>query len=232
MVLMSCERLTLGYGSRCVVENLSFQVRKGDYLCIVGENGTGKSTLIQTCLGLLQPLAGKLVLAEELRPNEIGYLPQQNAIREDFPASCKEVVLSGCLNRCGWRPFYNQQEKQAARENMLRLGVLDLADRCYSELSGGQKQRVLLARALCATKKMLLLDEPVTGLDIRATKEMYNLIQQLNSNGITIMMVTHDVTTAIDKASHVLDLSSKSVFWGSRQEYEYFRSNCFIREGR
>ncbi len=220
MALLSCEDITLGYGSTKVVEHLSFQVNEGDYLCIVGENGSGKSTLMKTCLGLLQPISGNIVFGDGLKPTEIGYLPQQTVIQRDFPASCKEIVLSGCLNQCGLRPFYSKEEKRKAVRNIKKMGISHLSKRCYSELSGGQQQRVLLARALCATKKILLLDEPVAGLDPKVTAEMYTLIQQLNKSGITIMMITHDIAAAIHNATHILHIEGQQIFWGTNAQYQ------------
>ncbi|MCR4579178.1 MAG: ABC transporter ATP-binding protein [Treponema sp.] len=218
MAQLICENLTLGYNSKVVVENLSFSVNAGDYLCIVGENGSGKSTLMKTILHLLKPLSGTIKTGDGLLNDEIGYLPQQTDVQRDFPASVREIVLSGCQSRCGRRPFYIKAEKQLAYDNMEKLGILPLAKRCYRELSGGQQQRVLLARALCATQKMLLLDEPVTGLDPEATEEMYELIKKLNNDGITIIMISHDIDTALQYASHILHIGQK-IFYGEAKDY-------------
>lgn len=215
-----CRELALGYEKRAVAEEINFQVNKGDYLCILGENGSGKSTLIKTLLGLTRPLSGEIQFGDKLSAKDIGYLPQQTLAQRDFPASVREIVLSGCLNRCGLRPFYSRLEKEIAAENMEQLGITHLADQCYRELSGGQQQRVLLARALCATRKMLLLDEPVAGLDPKATAEMYEVIYELNQrHGITIIMVSHDIMAAVPYASHVLHLSNKPLFFGTKEDY-------------
>ncbi|MBR1638415.1 MAG: ABC transporter ATP-binding protein [Treponema sp.] len=218
MAQLTCENLTLGYSSRIILENLSFSVNKGDYLCIVGENGSGKSTLMKTILHLLKPISGTITTGDGLLADEIGYLPQQTEVQRDFPASVREIVLSGCQSRCGRRPFYIKEEKQLARDTMEKLGILHLAKKCYRELSGGQQQRVLLARALCATQKMLLLDEPVTGLDPIATEEMYELIKKLNDDGITIIMISHDIDTALQYASHILNIGKK-IFFGEAKDY-------------
>lgn len=221
MALLTCQNVTLGYENTKVVEHLSFQVNAGDYLCIVGENGSGKSTLMKAILRLNAPLSGSIVTGDGLKPNEIGYLPQQTVVQRDFPASVREIVVSGCLNRCGLRPFYNKREKQLAEENMKKMGISELADHCYRELSGGQQQRVLLARALCATQKMLLLDEPVAGLDPKVTTEMYALIQTLNQkDGITIIMISHDISAAVKYASHILHISHEPLFFGTKEEYQ------------
>ena len=180
MFQLICDQVSVGYDGKAVLQNLNFTVNAGDYLCIVGENGSGKSTLMKTILGLRPPIDGKIETGDGLKQNEIGYLPQQTAAQKDFPASVQEIVLSGCQARCGLRPFYNQQEKQLARENIQKMQIESLTKRCYRELSGGQQQRVLLARALCATRKMLLLDEPVSGLDPKVTAKMYQLIAELN----------------------------------------------------
>ena len=201
MAQLRCSDVTLGYEGTAVMEHLSFSVSAGDYLYIVGENGSGKSTLMKAILGLKSPMAGKIETGDGLKPDEIGYLPQQTAVQRDFPASVLEIVRSGCLNRSGLRPFYTRQEKQLALDNMERLGITHLAKRCYRELSGGQQQRVLLARALGATQKMLVLDEPVTGLDPKAQTELYELIAKLNrEDGITILMVSHDMEAAVKYA--------------------------------
>lgn len=220
MAQLTCTDLTLGYEGVPVTEHLSFSVNAGDYLYIVGENGSGKSTLIKALLRLKEPMAGEIETGDGLQSDEIGYLPQQTAVQRDFPASVQEIVRSGCLNRSGFRPFYTKQEKQLAQENMERLGIAHLAKRCYRELSGGQQQRVLLARALGATQKMLLLDEPVTGLDPKAQTELYELIQQLNQrDGITILMVSHDMEAAMRYATHVLHISKTPLFFGTKADY-------------
>lgn len=218
MSLLKCENLSFAYDGVTVVSDLNFTVEDGNYLCIIGENGAGKSTLIKGLLRLKKPSSGKVEMGEGLKATEIGYLPQQTQIQKDFPASVREVVLSGCLNRMGLRPFYSRAEKERARENMEALEILDLQDQCYRDLSGGQQQRVLLARALCATRKILLLDEPVTGLDPMAAAEMYNLVYELNQEGITIIMISHDIVAAVRYATHILHIGSK-VFFGTKEEY-------------
>ena len=228
MAQLTCSRLVLGYEGHTVLSGLDFSVNAGDYLCVVGENGSGKSTLMKTILGLLKPLNGKIVWGEGLRENEIGYLPQQTVVQKDFPATVREIVLSGCQGRIGKRPFYGKAEKELARQNMERMGITAFSRRCYRELSGGQQQRVLLARALCATRKILLMDEPVSGLDPLVTAEMYELIRRLNQEGVTIIMVSHDVTAAIRYASHVLHVGSE-IFFGTVSEYrDSDLSKCFL----
>ena len=220
MAQLTCQNLRVGYDGKSVLQDLSFDVFAGDYLCIVGENGSGKSTLMKTILGLQPPISGRILTGDGLRKNEIGYLPQQTVVQKDFPASVREIVLSGCQGRCGSRPFYNKEEKQLAEENIRKMQIDKLSKRCYRELSGGQQQRVLLARALCATQKMLLLDEPVSGLDPKVTAEMYRLIDELNHrDGITIIMISHDIKAAMKYASHIVHIGEKA-FYGTKQEYE------------
>lgn len=210
----------LGYENLVVTEGLNFGISAGDYLCILGENGSGKSTLIKALLGLRSQIAGEIRWYDGMSGRDVGYLPQQTVVQRDFPASVREIVRSGCLASMGWRPFYRREEKQLAEEKMQRLGILELADRCYRELSGGQQQRVLLARALCAAKKMLLLDEPVTGLDPRAQNDLYELIDGLNREGITIIMVSHDVNAALRCATHILHIGSqRQLFFGTKDNY-------------
>lgn len=218
MSLITAQNLSLGYDEKPIVSNLNFSVNTGDYLCIVGENGSGKTTLMKTLLHLQEPMKGKILVSDGLKANEIGYLPQQTVVQKDFPASVREIVLSGCQSRCGLRPFYNKTEKKLAEDNMKRMDILPLARRCYRELSGGQQQRVLLARALCATQKVLLLDEPVSGLDPKVTAEMYRLISELNQDGITIIMISHDISAALKYADHILHIG-KEIFFGTRDEY-------------
>ena len=219
MAQLTCQNLCVGYDGKPVLQDLSFQVFAGDYLCVVGENGSGKSTLMKTILGLQPPISGRILTGDGLRKNEIGYLPQQTMVQKDFPASVREIVLSGCQGRCGSRPFYNKEEKQLALDAMDKMQITQLAKRCYRELSGGQQQRVLLARALCATQKMLLLDEPVSGLDRKVTAEMYALIEKLNcEDGITVIMISHDVAAAVQYASHILHIGD-TVFFGTKDAY-------------
>ena len=220
MSQLNCNNVSLGYDGNVIVSNLSFHVECGNYLCVIGENGTGKSTLIRTLLKLKAPMSGDITLGDGLREREIGYLPQQTMVQRDFPASVEEIVLSGCLNKCGLRPFYNRAEKQLARDNMEKLGILHLSKRCYRELSGGQQQRVLLARALCATTKLLVLDEPVSGLDPKAQAEMYELIHKLNvEDKITIIMVSHDLSAALKYATHILHVSREPLYFGTKEGY-------------
>lgn len=219
MAFVNCENITLSYEGREVISGLTFHLEKGEYLCIVGENGSGKSTLVKGILGFVKPSEGKIFF-EGISQNEIGYLPQQTERQRDFPASVREIVISGCLNRMGWRPFYSLREKNLAARNMERLGILGLSQQPYNELSGGQQQRVLLARALCAAESLLVLDEPVTGLDPVVTRDLYDLIQRLNGEGMTIIMVSHDVAGALKYADRILHLHHEGYFFGTRREYE------------
>ena len=218
--LIKCEHVDLGYENQDAVINVNMEVCPGDYLCIVGENGSGKSTLIKGLLGLLKPSGGKLTVAEELKTTGIGYLPQQTAAQKDFPASVREVVLSGCLSRRGRRPFYSKTEKDIASANMEKLGITQLANQCYRELSGGQQQRVLIARALCATRELLLLDEPITGLDPMAIQDFYSMIRKLNrEDKVAIIMVSHDLRNAVEEANKILHLQKQVLFYGPAHDY-------------
>lgn len=219
MALLTCRNLAVGHEGKKVAEGFSFSVNEGDYLCVVGENGAGKSTLMKTLLRLIPPLEGE-ILTEGVQQNEIGYLPQQTSVQRDFPASVSEIVLSGCLNRTGLRPFYNKEEKALAREMTEKLGIAALSARSYRTLSGGQQQRVLLARALCASRKLLLLDEPTAGLDPKATAELYGLIESLNkSDRITVIMVSHDLSAALRYSDHILHVGEKPLFFGRTEDY-------------
>lgn len=219
MAQLECKNLTLGYENHIVQKDVSFSVERGDYLCIVGENGSGKSTLMKTILGLQKPLGGTIAFGDGLQNNEIGYLPQQTQVQRDFPATVWEIVLSGCQTRNGLHPFYSRESKALARKNMEKMRVTEFAGRCYRELSGGQQQRVLLARALCATQKLLLLDEPVSGLDPKVTAEMYSLIERLNKEDqVTIIMVSHDIGAAVHYANKILHVGN-IMFFGSTAEY-------------
>ena len=218
MALLTIQDLALSYDGHVIVDSLNFHVNAGDYLCIVGENGSGKTTLMKALLHLQEPISGQIVMGDGLKRNEIGYLPQMTVVQKDFPASVKEIVLSGFQGRCGLRPFYSREEKQIADENMERMGISNLGKHCYRDLSGGQQQRVLLARALCATRKLLLLDEPVSGLDPKVTAELYSLIAELNQEGITVIMISHDIAAAVRYASHILHIGG-SVFFGTKNEY-------------
>ena len=220
MAILECKDLCFAYEGKRVLEGVNFSLNAGDYLCVVGENGSGKSTLIKGLLGLKAPEQGSTTLSDGLKATEIGYLPQQTQVQRDFPASVYEVVLSGCLNSLGGRLFYTKELKQRAMENMERMGIEELRSESYQNLSGGQQQRVLLARALCATKKLLLLDEPVTGLDPIASGEMYNLIKLINlCDNISVIMVSHDIHEAVRYATHILHLGHSQLFFGTAAEY-------------
>ncbi len=219
-VLITCSHVDFGYENHDAVIDLSMEVAEGDYLCVIGANGSGKSTLVKGLLGLLKPTGGTLTVAEELRRTGIGYLPQQTAAQRDFPATVYEVVLSGALSRSGNRPFYSAAEKKLAQANMERLGIASLKRHCYRELSGGQQQRVLIARALCATSRMLILDEPTTGLDPSAIQDFYRLVRKLNrEEHIAILMVTHDVANIVGQASKILHLQQRVLFYGTPGDY-------------
>ena len=220
MAQLSCKNLTLGYEGDVLVRDLSFEVNKGDYLCIVGENGSGKSTLMKTILNLRSPMSGTITTGDGVTAREIGYLPQQTIVQRDFPASVWEIVLSGCQARGKFHPFYTKEEKQMARENIERMGITEYTDRCYRELSGGQQQRVLLARALCSTQDILLLDEPTAGLDPKAQTDLYEIIKELNTQGVTVIMVSHDIDAAIKYASHILHIGNgQQLFFGNTADY-------------
>ena len=218
MAQLECRDLTLGYEGRIVAEHLNFTIHHGDYVAIVGENGSGKSTLIKAILHLHAPLSGTLTFCECLERRAIGYLPQRSEVQSDFPASCFEVVLSGALSRCGLRPFYTRKQKKEAEEAMKRLEVYDLRDRSFAELSGGQQQRVLLCRALCSANRMLVLDEPSTGLDAVSTDELYQTVARLNKEGVTVLMVSHDLDAILADATHVLRIG-EPCFFGTKEQY-------------
>ena len=219
-LLLKCEHVDFGYENQDAVIDVSLEVSTGDYICIVGENGSGKSTLMKGILGLLKPTEGKIEISKELKKAGIGYLPQQTAAQKDFPATVFEVVISGCLGKRGKRPFYSPKEKQTALSNLERLGIADLKKSCFRDLSGGQKQRALIARALCATDKLLILDEPITGLDPSAIQDFYNIIRKLNrEEQVAILMVSHDMANIVRQAGKILHLQQKALFWGTVQDY-------------
>ena len=217
MSLLSFDNLTIGYENNPVVENLSFSIDQGDYLAILGENGAGKSTLLKTMLGLIKPLKGSISFGKEVKKTEIGYLPQQTVVQRDFPASVWEIVISGCLGRNGLTPFYSKKDKELAKANIKKMGLEGFEKRCYRELSGGQQQRVLLARALCSSNKILVLDEPVTGLDPKVTNQLYEMVDNLNKEGMTIVMISHDLHV-LRHANKILHIG-RETFFGSKEDY-------------
>jgi len=232
MALISCQDASFAYDGKTVVEGLTFEVNSGDYLCIVGENGSGKTTLMKGLLGLARPKTGSITTGEGLKPAQIGYLPQQTAAQKDFPANVYEVVLSGRLGSRGIMPFYSKRDRQTALANMEKLGISSIAKKSFRELSGGQQQRALLGRALCATEKALLLDEPVAGLDPLVTTELYKTIQSLSNEGITIIMISHDIHAAAEYASHILHLQNRQVFFGPTADYRQTEAGKLFLKGR
>ncbi len=206
MSVLNCQNLTIGYENKIIQQNLNFEVKKGDYFFIVGENGAGKSTLMKTILGFIKPLDGKVIFGGDVNRKEIGYLPQQTSIQRTFPATVKEIVLSGCQSRLGLLPFYKKEDVARAEQSIIRMGIKEYENTSFKELSGGQQQRVLLARALCAANSVLLLDEPVKGFDSKMRSEMYSLVQELNKEGLTIIMISHDIEASEKYATASLKL--------------------------
>lgn len=219
MAILKVTDLKIGYNGTTVIDNLSFQVEEGDYLCIVGENGTGKTTLIKGILGLISPYSGQVEYSDGLCRNHIGYLSQQQKASKDFPASVSEIVMSGFLNNKVISFGYSKKEREEATRIMKKVGVDSYVKKSFSELSGGQQQRVLLARALCAAKKLILLDEPTSALDPLATADFYSIVKNLSNEGMAVIMVSHDVMSAVRNATHILHLSSDSYFFGTTHEY-------------
>ncbi|MDO4419550.1 MAG: ABC transporter ATP-binding protein [Ruminococcus sp.] len=219
MSLLNVQGLSLGYEGKKIVNNISFTVNQGDFLSIIGENGTGKTTLVKGILGLIGKLSGSIELSEGVSQSHIGYLSQKTLVSKDFPASVGEIVMSGFLNSKRFGVFYSKQQKTEAAALMERVGITKLKNATFSELSGGQQQRVLLCRALCATSKLILLDEPTTGLDPIATADFYSLLSELNKEGVTVIMVSHDVTGAMRMSSHILYLGKEESFFGTTHQY-------------
>lgn len=219
--VLSCNDMTIGYEDQTVLSHLTFDVKEGDYISILGENGSGKSTLIKTILGLTPPISGRFQFKEGFSHKNIGYLPQQSSAQRDFPASVLEIVLSGFLGKKGWRPFYTKKEKEMAVTYLREMNIEDLKYKTYRNLSGGQQQRVLLARALCAAEELLVLDEPVTGLDPTAQAELYQMIDHLNKHHrLTILMISHDIPGAVKYSNKIIHLEEDSYFFGNTIEYK------------
>ena len=221
MAYITCEGLTLAYEGRVVVRDLNFAIEPGDYICIVGENGSGKTTLVRTLVGLKKPSEGRIIFGDGLDRRDVGYVPQNIHTGKGFPATVYEVVSSGLLGRMGLRPFFTKEEKKKINAAMERLDIADIRDRCFRELSGGQRQRVQLARALCGAEKLIVLDEPASGLDPVITKQLYEIITDLNkTEGVTVIMVSHDILSAVHNASRILHLEKESSFFGTTEEYK------------
>lgn len=230
MRLILCHDVKLGYEGKTVVEDLGMEVHAGDYLCIVGENGSGKSTFMRALLGLKKPLDGHICFENGLTRRQIGYMPQQTAVGSDFPATVKEVVQSG-LRGGLFRPFYTRAEKEKLERAFQLLEIEDIKDAAYKSLSGGQQQRVLLARAMCATDKLLLLDEPVAGLDPAMTASLYATIKKLHESGVTIVMISHDIPAAVKYATHILHLRRRPLFFGTAADYAASEAGKRFLEG-
>lgn len=219
MKILECKKLNIGYNEKSVCKDINFTLESGQYVCVIGENGSGKSTLLKTILGLIKPIAGKVVFDKAFNKSLVGYLPQQTDMQRDFPATVREVVMSGFINQMGLRPFYEKSEKEKANETLRYLGIYDLINRSYRELSGGQQQRVLLARALCATNDLLVLDEPTNALDTRSKNKLYDMISDLNKNGLTILMVSHNIDKVISYATHIIYLKDNLQFAGTKEDF-------------
>lgn len=220
MALISCENVSLSYDGITVAEDISFEISSGDYYSIIGRNGSGKSTLLKALLKLKSPDRGTIKYGDGLTSKDIGYLAQQTMVQKDFPASVSEVVLSGCNKHSVFSPFYTRADKELAAEKMEMLDILNLRNKCFRELSGGQQQRVLIARALCASAKLLFLDEPVTGLDPVMMTELFRIVDDMHKNGITIVMVSHDIHCAVKYSTKILHMDRHILFNGSAEDYK------------
>ena len=232
MKILTLKNVSLGYDTNIVIKNINFEIKEGDYLCVIGENGAGKSTLIKGILGLIKPIKGKIILDEDIKQEEVGYLPQMSTTMKNFPASVYEVVLSGCLNSRGLNPFYSKKNKELVNKNLKKLKIDSLKHKSFGELSGGQQRRVLLARALCAMKKILVLDEPTSGLDPKAINEFYKIIEKLNiEDKITIIMVSHDMKNAIKYGKKILHLAPEEIFFGTTNKYKKNIISSYFLDG-
>ncbi len=219
-MILKCENVSLAYDGITVAENIDFTVNEGDYICVLGENGSGKTTLIKALLGLKKVSSGNIIYGDGVDAKNIGYLPQKQSFSTDFPANIREIVRTGFLGKRGFRPFYSAMERQRAEELMETLGVMQFAKRSFSELSGGQQKRVLLARALCSTEKLLILDEPTAALDPIVTEDLYTMTKKLNTEiGISIIMVSHDVAAAAKYANRILHIKHDQLFFGATEDY-------------
>jgi len=217
MALITCQKACFAYEGRMVIQDLDLNIERGEYLCVIGENGSGKSTLIKGLLGLISPVRGLICYGDGLCRSEVGYLPQRTDVQNDFPASVWEVVTSGCRSRF---PFLTADSRRQALENIELLGISHIKNHSFMELSGGQQQRALLARALCATRSLLLLDEPVAGLDPLVTREMYEVIDMLHrERGLTVVMISHDIAASLQYADRILHMSHGVTFLGTPEEY-------------
>jgi len=232
MKVLEVKDLAIGYERKPIYKDINFSVSKGDLLCIIGENGIGKSTLMKTLLGIVKPIEGKINFIEESSNHRFGYLPQQNNAQDDFPSSVYEIILSGTLNKKKWHPFYTKEDKALVEHNMSLLNILDLKDKAFSTLSGGQKQRVLIARALCSADKMLFLDEPISGLSIKAIEEFYETLELLKKEQITIIMISHDIHSALKHSTHILLLEDE-IYFGNKEDFlktEYAKRHLIKRD--
>lgn len=220
MNIITCKKLNIGYGEKVICKDINLSIDEGQFVCIVGENGSGKSTLLKTLLGINKPVSGKVVFDNSFNRNQVGYLPQQSDAQRDFPATVREVVLSGFLNRMGVRPFYNKREKDKAIKIMEELKVDDIINKSFKELSGGQQQKVLLARALCATDNLIFLDEPTNALDVKSRRKFYSLVSELNKSGMTVVMVSHNLDETIKYATSIIYIKDTLQFAGSKEDFE------------
>ena len=219
MNIININNLSLGYNNIPVIQNLNVKINDGDFVCIVGSNGAGKSTLIKGILGLLKPISGSIEL-NNIKKNFIGYMPQETKVDSNFPASVYEIVLSGTLNKVGLKPTYSKALKKIADDNLKLLDIYSLKDKCFNELSGGQRQRVLLARSLCSTSKILILDEPSNNLDYNSKKNLYKILQHLNKEKkMTIIMVTHDLDHNNLIGNKILSLQKGNYFYGNTNDF-------------
>lgn len=231
--LLECKNLSVSFDGRPIIKDLSFTVNEKDFICIIGENGTGKSTLTNAMLGLIPITSGSIEL-HGICKSDIGYLPQKLKVENNFPASVYEIVMSGFVGKSFFNPFYTKSQKCKATDSIELLSIDSIKSRPFTELSGGQQQRVLLARAICAAEKLVLLDEPVTGLDAQSSDSFYKLIMHLNSeHGVAVIMVSHDIERSVKFAEKVLHLGTNDYFFGTVDQYkatDYYKN--FLKDAK
>jgi len=218
---LEVRNLAAGYGERPAIEDVSFAVRPGQMVGVIGPNGAGKTTLFKAILGLLPRLSGEILLhdADALGQRAMmGYLPQLDAIQRNFPVSVSDVVMMGRYPQIGWVKRPKGSDLAAVRQALDRVTLLDHADTQIGRLSGGQTQRALLARVLAQDPHLLLLDEPVSGVDPATQHAIFSVLEELRDNGKTVIVATHDLNCVVERFDLVLCLNRRLVAWGPPAE--------------
>uniref|UniRef100_A0A7C4KYF7 Metal ABC transporter ATP-binding protein n=1 Tax=Bellilinea caldifistulae TaxID=360411 RepID=A0A7C4KYF7_9CHLR len=218
--ILRLDKVTVSYESGKALDEISFELQRGERLAVVGPNGAGKSTLFKVIAGVLHPTSGLVEVAGSQPDGHIciAYVPQRSQVDWNFPLQVRDVVMMGRVGKIGWLRRPTPKDQQIVRRALETVGLQELADRQIGQLSGGQQQRMFIARALAQEAELMLMDEPFTGLDVPAQEELFRILDSLRTQGVTVMVALHDLQTASERFDRVMLLNRRLIGLGSAEQ--------------